>query len=455
MGDPMGTSSQSLRKTIRRSLRRSRFQAVSPKAWRARIAFWLGATAVGTVCFVFVRLGREAESLFRMVAQETPWLPLIITPAGFLLVAWATRRFFHGAEGGGIPQVIAALHSGDRQLREHFLSIRIGLGKFVTTIGGLLCGGALGMFAPSVQIAASLQRAIGVTLGIRRPGFRRALILAGGAAGISAAFGTPLAGIVFAIEELGKSFEQRASALMLSAVVIAGVTALAWSGGQSGFHLDQEMANIPQAWVAVVVVGISGGTLGGLFAIVLVATTRLTGCTSSRQQLWLALGGGLVVALCGYLTGGASYGSGISEAEALASGAQQYGLLFPLAKMGAMLGTFVAGVPGGLIGPGLAVGAGLGENLAALFPALSVTAVALLGMVGFFSGLLQAPLTAFVLLLELGGYRGLILPLMATSFIAHAISQAICHRALFQVLADNLLIQIDARLTADHNPQQK
>lgn len=426
---------------VRRALRRSRYRIFSRRAWRHRLVFWLGAVAVGVVCFLFVQSGQQLDDYFQHLITELPWLPFVVTPLGLACTAWLTRRLFTGAEGSGIPQAIAAIQLPDRKLRAHVLSLRIALGKIGLTWLALLSGGSVGVFAPTVHIGASLLYGFGDRSGMRRHHLQHGLILAGGAAGIAAAFNTPLAGIVFAIEQLSRSLEERSSGLMLSAVIIAGVTALVLAGKYQSFpEIDSQLTTLSD-WLAVPVLGVSGGLLGALFSLVLIMSTRLVTPHLRNHGIVIAIACGLVVALCGWVTNGQAHGTGLQQARELASGDLGVSLLYPLAKMVATLASYLSGVPAGLFGPALGIGAGLGSGFAGWFPELDASVLILLGMVAFFSGMAQTPITAFVVIMELSDHHALILPLMATAFFAHVASRAVCHKPIYQALAEPFLQQ--------------
>ena len=152
-----------------------------------RLIFIIGGLIIGAAAVLIALLADVAQSLFREVLARWPYAPLIITPLGFMLASLLTRHVFEGAEGSGIPQVIAARQSQDDAFRRSLVSLRIAFGKIVLLTLGLLCG-------------ASIMFALGRLAPHRQPGF----MLAGSAAGVAAAFNTPLAGIVFGIEEMSR-----------------------------------------------------------------------------------------------------------------------------------------------------------------------------------------------------------------------------------------------------------
>ena len=181
-----------------------------------------------------------------------PWIALLVCPAGLTVSFLLTRYVFPGAQGSGIPQVIAAQHMTDRAAIARVLSPRIALGKIGLTLLGLCCGASIGREGPTVQIGAAIMHALGRLLRLPRLELERALVLAGGAAGIAAAFNTPLAGVVFAIEELSHSFEARTSGTVLTAVIVAGVTTLALAGNYTYFGHTSAVLDFGPGWIAVV-----------------------------------------------------------------------------------------------------------------------------------------------------------------------------------------------------------
>jgi len=167
---------------------------------------------------------------------------------------------FQGAEGSGIPQAIAALSMSSHAMRSKVLSIKVALAKIFLTCLGLLSGASIGREGPTVHVGASIMYSLRKFMpNLRSRDMTRVLILAGGAAGISAAFNTPLAGIIFAIEEMSRSFEERKSGTLLIAVVLAGVTALSVLGEYIYFGQSTESIALSSAWIAVLACGVVGG----------------------------------------------------------------------------------------------------------------------------------------------------------------------------------------------------
>lgn len=414
---------------------------LSPHQWKARLVFWGGAILVGLVSALFA-LGSEAAShLFRQIESQSPYLPLLLTPAGLVLIAWLTRRYFPGAQGSGIPQAIAALEMSPNMyhLRRTVLSLRIAIGKIFLTLLGLLCGASIGREGPTVHIGAAIMYSVGHRAHFPRHYLDKSLIIAGGAAGIAAAFNTPLAGIVFAIEEMARNFEERTSGTMLTAVVLAGITALGVLGNYTYFGISNATLELGSGWVVVPVVGIIGGLLGGGFARVLVSGSRWLAPYLARHPLLVPALCGLIVAIAGILSGGSIYGTGYPEAQGVITGTQAAEATFPFLKMVATIASYFSGIPGGIFAPSLATGAGLGSVLADLFSGPTIEAIVILTMVAYFTGVVQTPITAFVIVMEMTANHTILLPLMATAFIAYGTSRLVCHEPIYRSLAQGFL----------------
>lgn len=420
-------------------IRHSGKELLSPDAWKTRLVFWSGAVVVGLLATAFALATEQANEFFLKGVQHWPYLPFLITPLGLVLVAWLTRRFVPEARGSGIPQAIAALKMTDHSARMRLLSLRIALGKVLLCLLGMLSGASIGREGPTVHIGAAIMFSLGRFAKFPNHYMDHGLILAGSAAGIAAAFNTPLAGILFAIEEMGRSFEQRTSGTLLTAVFLAGITAVAIQGNYSYFGTNT--ANLPptQTLVPIFVCGIAGGLAGGLFSTMLIWSTRKLAPHMRRWPLRVALICGLLLALIGTLSGGLSFGTGYHEARLIVTGAEDLPGSYPLFKMAATWVSYLSGIPGGIFAPSLAAGAGFGASLAEWLPGYPLGVVVILGMVGYFTGVVQTPITAFVIVMEMTHNSGLVLPLMATAFIAHVSSRLVCPDPLYRTLAQSFM----------------
>ncbi|MEJ2767791.1 chloride channel protein [Mycetohabitans sp. B46] len=403
------------------------------RLWLHYGVFWSGAIAVGLLAVLYAWLIDFGYGLFRVGFDRHPWLVLIVTPAVGALCVALTRRFFRGTEGSGIPQVVATLHGDTATLGARLLTLRLLAGKVLVSFVAILGGFTIGREGPTVQVGAALmfslrhfypervQRLAGVAL-------QRRLVLAGAAAGLSAAFNTPLAGIVFAIEELTRSFESRASGVLITAIIFAGVIALGLNGNytyfgtiDTGVHFSRLLA------LAAVLTGVVYGIAGGLFSWLLLNTRRwlpapLRELQSHRPVLFGALCG-LAVAALGLASSGHTFGSGYAEARALLEEHTQLSVLYPLVKMASMIGSYLPGIPGGIFAPTLSIGAGIGNVMHLVFVHTPLPVLIALAMVGYLAGVTQSPITAFVIVIEMINGHALVISLMATALIAARVSR--------------------------------
>lgn len=432
---------------MRQQLRLTRHRLFKPTLWKTRLIFWGGAVLVGIVAAIFALLGETGDRFYRSVFAINPWLSLVITPLGLVLIVWLTRTFFAGAEGSGIPQTLIAIEGrGGKALAEQLLSFRIALGKVLLTVMGLFSGASIGREGPTVHLGAAIMYSLGRYVHLPARYLERGLIMTGGGAGIAAAFNTPIAGIVFAIEEMARSFDRRNSSMILIGVILAGMTAIYVHQDNYNYYGTSPVdIDFSWVWLGVIVCGVIGGLLGGSFSFVLIHGTRKLRPLLQQHYLLVAGVCGLMIALIGILSGGHAFGTGYIEAKQIVSCtgsdscAVETGLMYPVYKILATVASYLSGIPGGIFAPSLASGAGLGSDLARLFPTELASTIVILGMVGYFSGVVQTPITAFVIVMEMTDNQDLVLALMATSLIASGASKLVCRKPIYYALAENFM----------------
>jgi H+/Cl- antiporter ClcA len=407
--------------------------------WKSRLLLWGAAAAVGVAAVAFAGLADVAQTALRHLVGISPWWPWLLAPVGFFAIAWLTQRYFRGAEGSGIPQTIFALRTNAGAQGEAFLKPMVVIGRVVLASVGLLCGGSIGREGPTVHVGAVIVHSVSRWMPHGRiEAQRRALVLAGGAAGVAAAFNTPLAGIVFAIEELSKSFEERASGTTLTAVILAGVVAIALVGDYTYFG-QPAVTQVRAITPAIVALALACGVAGGLFSrLTLASAERLPGILGRVRRQRPALFAGLCglgVAAIGALSGGLTYGTGYAEARSILETQAHLSWYYAPARALATLLSYLSGIPAGLLAPSLSVGAGFGQFAADALGQTSAVPFAILGMCGYLAGVTQAPLTSLVIVMEMTAQHAMVLPLMVTAALATAVSRLITP-PLYQSLAD-------------------
>lgn len=407
----------------------------SPRLWQRRLAFLLGAVAVGLAAAGFAVVADWSQEVFASLRAHSLAAASIATIAGFVLCAELTRRFAPGARGSGIPQAIAARRRETAAERAPLIGFKVTAFKVALTILGLAVGASIGREGPTVQLGACIMFLVGNLAGLRQ---RSGIVLAGAAAGVAGAFNTPLAGIVFAIEELAKSFDRRVNALVVGAVAVAGVTSIAVAGNYHYFGNVRQGFELSWYWSAVPVCAIFGGVVGGGFSAGVIHfafnRSRFARLVRARPLLFAA-GCGLLVALLGLATGGYANGTAYHETRA----ALETGIGLPwwygFAKLVSTLLSSISGIPGGLFSPSLSVGAALGQCVDWLMPNVPSSMIFLLMMAAYFAAVVQAPLTAFVIVLEMTAETSMALPLMLTTLAASAISRLLCPVPLYHALS--------------------
>jgi chloride channel protein, CIC family len=396
------------------------------------IGIYAGLSVVGfRVAIEWLRLRALGSSL-------APSFPRVVTvPAVVgLLIAALTVRVFPAARGSGVNQTKAALY-----IYDGFISFRTVVGKFITAALAIGSGQSLGPEDPSLQIGAGLASAFGRRLQLSR---RRLRYIApvGAAAGLAAAFHSPITAVLFVIEEV----IGRWSAGVLGAVVLAAVSSVVT---EQWFLGDQPLFRVPayhlahaSELIAYAALGLVGGGLSLVFVkLVGALRPRLRQLPMWTWYLQPAVAGLLIglVAITFPQVLGAGYDS-IDQAMH-----DQYGwrLLAALCvlKLLATTTSFVTGTPGGLFAPTLFIGAMLGgavcgvERLVAPGVTGPIGAYVLVGMGTTFAGILRAPMTSVFMIVEVSGNYSIILPVMISNTIAYLVSRRFQHAPLFDLLA--------------------
>lgn len=413
--------------------RNLRSEVSSSGPWIDRAVVLVYAAVTGLVVVGFTMLAEAASAGFealRGAGEFGRWLPLLWTPLLTVAVLWWTLRFAPGAQGSGVPQVVLALDDDTPEAqRGRLVSLRLALHKIGLVSAGLLAGLSIGREGPTVQVGAGVmqhaRRWLSPAAGIDA----HDLMVAGAAAGIAAAFNTPLGGVIFALEQLSRRRSASHSSLVIVSIVLAGLVAVSFFGNLSYFgelrvqSLDWAIAG-PGLLVAV-----AAGLAGGLFSRLLVASARGLPDRFSqwrrRAPLRFAAGCAFAVAVIGIVSSGATAGAGYLPTRSLLEAQGELSPLYTLLKFCATWLSAWSGVPAGVFAPSLAIGAGIGHDVAALTGVSAQEAIPLiaLGMVGFLAATTQGPITAFIIVMEMVSGHAMVLSLMATALLSSGIAR--------------------------------
>ena len=428
--------------------RNLREELVAGRQWIDRGVVLIFAVLTGLVVVGFTLLSETASHGFehvRTLGKLGPWLTLVWTPALTVGVLWWTQRFVPAAMGSGIPQVVAALDDrADAAQRDWLVGLRVSLHKIGLVSAGLLAGLSIGREGPTVQVGAGVMRHAQRWLSRGTTIDAHDLIVAGAAAGIAAAFNTPLGGVIFALEQLSRRRDLSHSSLVIISIVLAGLVAVSVFGNVTYFgklrveQLDWSLLG-PGVLVALIC-----GLAGGLFSRLMIASMRelpgRLGSWRGQHPLSFAAACALAVALIGIVAGGATAGAGAATTRALLEGHAEVPAVYTLLKLGATWLSALSGVPAGVFAPSLAIGAGLGHDVALLTGVGAERAIPLIavGMVGFLSASTQGPLTAFIIVMEMVAGQAMVLSLMAASLFATGVARMVT-RPMYVELAALLL----------------
>ena len=416
-----------------------RYNLFSFGALQRHVVWLLAACLSGLGAYLFNYAEQHSEAARAWMMGISPFLPAGIVSISLMIICPLRDRVFPGTDGTGIPQTIAALKIPDGPERSHVLSVRIMIGKMLLLVMGLFAGPTIGREGPSVHVGACLLYLSTRFASFQHHLVQRGLILAGGAAGIAAAFNTPIAGAVFAFEEIGRSFEKDNAGTIVRTAVAACIVNLIFLGDYYFYGVVEVGLTTIEEWIYVPVIGAVGGLLGGCFAQGVVVANRALGPTRSKHPHLVALGLGLGLGVLGLLSGGLTYGSGYPEAEGILIRGEEYGWwLGPAIAAGNFI-TLLSGIPGGLFDPSLTTGAALGQITHPLFPHIDPQALVLLWMVSYFGGVVQSPITAFVILIEMTSAHYMALPLALASLLAYEMSHLVCRTSLYESLAESFL----------------
>ncbi len=398
------------------------------------LALVIGAlTGLAVVAFILLT---ERMGMRLYPVGGAPWRRLLFPVAGSLGIGYLLYRYFPNARGSGVPQTKAALYA-----REGRITLRTVLGKFFCTSATLASGIPLGREGPSVQIGAGIGSVLGRLLGLRTEQVKK-LIPVGAAAALAAAFNTPLAAVLFALEEIVGDL----NAPVMGAVVLASATAWmvlrVFLGNNPLFKVPQYQLIHPAEFAVYAVLGVTGGVVSAAFTKLLLGM-RARFLRFPQKTAWFQpLAGGLLVGLIGWFVPqvmGVGYGY-VGEALNGRMAFQLMALLVVL-KLFAVTTSYASGNAGGIFGPALFIGAMLGGTVGTvahhLFPAYTATpgAYALVGMGAVFAGIVRAPMTSVLMIFEMTQDYAVIVPLMIANLVSLFIASRLQHAPIYEALA--------------------
>ncbi len=422
------------------------------------IPFWVASILTGLVAVGYERIFSWAELTCRHWIVYTPAWAFFITPLGFLAAWGCVYLLAPAARGSGIPQLMASIDlatpSQHRHIR-YLLGLRVTLIKIISSAVLLLGGGAIGREGPTIQIAGSLFQVINRLQPKGWPQLSRKIaLITGGAAGLAAAFNTPLGGIVFVVEELTQTHITQFRTAIFTAVIIAGMTAQAILGPYLYLGYPPVPATgwtfLGVAFMTALVCGLAGALFGKLLLWLNYQRKRWN--TLPKQVIWVT-GCGLLFAAIIYFVGDQAAGTGkplinhllFRHPEPVAW------YVFP-ARIAGMALSYSSGAAGGVFATSLSAGALLGNLTAELTNVApqDTTVVVLVGMVSFLTGVVRSPFTAAILVLEMTDRHSAIFPLLLGGLTAQMVATIVDPHSLYEHLK---VVFVQEAIDATAEPQ--
>jgi H+/Cl- antiporter ClcA len=414
------------------------------------IPFWVASIITGLIAVLYARLFFLAEKGTSYMFRHFAWSFFFITPICFVIAWWMVKKFAPYSRGSGIPQVMASIELANPKHNdrvEKLLSVRIILVKIISSLFMVFGGGAIGREGPTIQVAGSVFRKINEWLPMWWPKIsKKNMIMTGAAAGLAAAFNTPLGGIVFAVEELTKTHINYFKTAIFSAVIISGLTAQAFLGPY--LYLGYPTVNnlSPFIFLGVIAVAIITGLAGsGTAKIILMILKWKSTFKSKSKNLMYVIVCGLIIASTAFYIDKIILGSGKElMANVLFTSPKYLSWYAPLLRMGGSILSFTTGAAGGIFAPSLSAGATVGSVFAGWMHLSdsNTNLLILAGMVGFLTGVTRTPFTSAIIVLEMTDRHNLIFHLMLAGMISSIVAVIIDKHSFYDHLKYQYLKEV-------------
>lgn len=410
--------------------------------------FWVASVLVGLVAVVYTKLFAYSESFLQKILHWHSWMIFIMAPVCFLIAWTLIQLFSRNAGGSGIPQIMAAIDLATPKHEEKvkkLLSLRIIIVKVTSSLLMVMGGGAIGREGPTIQVSGSIFRMINRIIPSSWPKLSsQQFILTGAAAGLAAAFNTPLGGIIFAIEELARTHIRFFRTALFSAVIIAGLAAQGILGPYLYLgYPDVSGLKFSIFW-GVAATAIISGLLGGLMSKAILKLILWKRNFPKLKSMLYVIGAGVVIALIAYFLNSEVLGSGKDlMARVLYTQNKASSWDTALLRIIGPIISFNTGAAGGIFAPSLAAGASLGAFISDTFQIHGAEAniLILAGMVGFLTGVTRTPFTSAILVLEMTDRHNVIFHLMIASLISNIAALLVDKHSLYEQLKKRYIEQ--------------
>jgi H+/Cl- antiporter ClcA len=414
------------------------------------IPYWIGAIVTGIIAVIYAKLFSYAEKASAYLFHLASWSFFILTPITFLVAWWLVVKFAPFSRGSGIPQVSAAIELSSPKSNHKvnsLLSLKIIFIKIISSLVMVLGGGVIGREGPTIQIAAAIFKKINDWLPSWYPKVaKRNMLITGAAAGLAAAFNTPLGGIVFAIEELTKIHLSFFKSALLTGVVLAGFTALNLLDPY--LYLGYPVLTEFPSWIVLIILPVA--IITGLLSTemcnaILLINKQKKKMKRNYQKIIYIVVCGLIIASLGVLIDSRLFGSGKEiMITTLFTNDKHLEWYMPILRIIGPIFSFTVGGSGGVFAPALTAGASIGAVIAGWLhlAASSTNLIILCGMAGFLTGVTRSPFTSAILVLEMTNSHNIIFYILFASLCANLVAKFMSKHSFYDHLKDQFLNEI-------------
>jgi H+/Cl- antiporter ClcA len=411
------------------------------------LPFWIAGTITAIAATSYARLFSATEEYSKMIFDFAGLWAVMVPPVFFFISWFLVEKWAPKSNGSGIPQLMAAIekaHEKQTNAVDNFLSFRIILVKVLSSICGVLGGGAIGREGPTLQISGSIFHLISKNWRWGEIQNRSAFLMAGAASGLASAFNTPLGGIVYVIEELAKSHLSSFRTGVLHSVIFAGII----SQMIMGPYLYLGYPKIPNfeyvlVWQYLVVALVAAAVVTGFSQSLKYVVVWRSQLNSVSKRAFFTIAAGLLFGILVVFLSSHGKGSGKELLTSLLFTSQNASLSDFVSRFFGSILTYANGGAGGIFAPTLSLGGAAGSYLSNLFSFQLGALAVMIGMTAGLAALTHSPLTSFILVLEMSDRHSSIFPLMLAAIIGHGLSKMISQKSFYEFVYERLLKEIE------------
>jgi H+/Cl- antiporter ClcA len=419
------------------------------------LPFWIAGSMTALTATIYARLFSICEKWSLQIFEDSGYWFLLFVPACFFVSWILVERYAPFANGSGIPQLMKAIdltQDKKNSFVDKLLGFRIILVKVMSSLIGVIGGGAIGREGPTLQIAGSIFHIVDRKWKLGGTQARSGFLLAGAASGLASAFNTPLGGIVYVIEELAKSHLSTFRTGVVHAVIFAGLISQLIMGPYLYFGYPK-IGDFQYGMILeTAVLAICAALVVTLFSQFLKIVVNFRGNLKTfRSRALMTLGCGFLFAAFSIWISKNSLGPGKFYLNELIFDGKSAQYLDVLARFVGTILTYSNGGAGGIFAPTLSLGgsaSSMVENfLGYEFGPLGV----LIGMTAGLAALTHSPLTSFILILEMTDRHNSIFPLMIAAVIGHGVSKIISKMSFYDFVFHKLSLNLDLKQSSNES----